>query len=136
MNVARLVRFGIVGVLNTAIYYGFYLVLRTQIPYLVAHICAFVVAMTCSYFLNCYITFRTPPRWKTFLLYPLSNIASFVVTTVGLRIAVANLGLDSRIAPLIVAIIAIPITYVIAHSIMIGRPTFAPAPDVPRQPAK
>jgi ABC-type spermidine/putrescine transport system permease subunit II len=74
-----------------------------------------------SYFLNCYVTFRRPPQWRTFLLFPLSNVANFVITTVGLRVAVAAFDLDQRIAPLVVALIAIPITYVVAHHIMLGR---------------
>jgi putative flippase GtrA len=121
MVLKRLARFGVIGVLNTGIYYAVYLVLRTEITYLLAHVCAFVVAMICSYFLNCYLTFRTRPTWRTFLLFPLSNVANFVLTTVGLRIAVAGLGIDQRIAPLAVAVFAIPLTYILAHHIMIGR---------------
>lgn len=121
MNVGRLVRFAGVGVINTGTYYALYLALRTQIPYMAAHVCAFVTAMFISYFLNCYVTFRRPPKWRTFLLFPLSNVANFVITTVGLRVAVAGLGLDQRIAPLVVALVAIPITYLVAHHIMLGR---------------
>lgn len=117
----RLVRFGLVGVANTAIYYANYLVLRTQVMYLVAHICAFIIAMVCSYFLNCYLTFRTRPSWRTFALYPLSNVASFALTTAGLPVAVNVLGIGQRIAPLVVAAFAIPATYFLAHHIMIGR---------------
>jgi putative flippase GtrA len=120
VNLGRLARFGVVGAINTGVYYALYLVLRTQINYLVAHVCAFVVAMVCSYFLNTYITFRTTATWRTFLLFPLSNAANFVLTTVGLRLAVGTLGVDQRLAPLPVAAIAIPITYVLAHRIMLG----------------
>ena len=121
MNVRRLIRFGLVGVVNTGTYYAIYLLLRTQIPYLVAHVCAFVLAMIGSYFLNCYVTFHIKPTWRTFLMFPLSNVANFVITTVGLNLAVAWFGLDERIAPLPVALVAIPITYVVAHHVMIGR---------------
>ena len=120
MNLGRLLRFGAVGVINTGIYYGCYLLLRTAIPYVVAHLCASAVAMVCSYFLNCLITFRTPPRWRTFLLFPLSNAANVLVTTAGLPVAVQWFNLDERIAPLPVALTAIPITYVVAHTVMVG----------------
>jgi putative flippase GtrA len=122
VTLRRLMRFGAVGVLNTGIYYGCYLLLRLAIPYIVAHICATGIAMVCSYFLNCYITFRTPPRWRTFLLFPLSNAANICITTAGLPVAVQWLHLDERIAPLPVALTAIPITYVVAHAVMVGRP--------------
>ena len=121
MILRRLARFGMVGVVNTGVYYGAYLLFRTQIMYLLAHVCAFVVAMICSYFMNCYLTFKTRPTWRTFLLFPLSNVANFVFTTLGLRLAVGVLGVDQRIAPLTVAVFAIPLTYILAHHIMIGR---------------
>lgn len=121
MNFGRFVRFGVVGVLNTGIYYACYLVLRLVIPYLAAHVCAFVIAMVCSYFLNCYITFRTRPTWRAFALFPLSTAANFVITTVGLPVMVQVFGLDERIAPLPVAMIAIPITYVVTHLVFMGR---------------
>jgi putative flippase GtrA len=121
VNVSRIVRFALVGGVNTCVYYGCYLALVTQLPYLAAHVCAFVIAMVCSYFLNCYVTFRTRPRWRTFLLFPLSNLTNFVLTTVGLRIAVEHFHANRRLAPLEVAVVAIPITYVTAHYIMLGR---------------
>lgn len=122
----RLVRFGAVGVINTGVYYGCYLGLHPWLPFLVAHLCAFAIAMVGSYFLNCYITFRQRPRWRTFLLFPLSSLANLTLTTVGLQLAVGSFGVDSRVAPLPVAIIAIPITYVVAHYILLGRVAGSP----------
>lgn len=121
MTLPRLVRFALVGMLNTGVYYGCYLILVNWLPYLVAHLISFTVAMIGSYFLNCYLTFDTTPRWRTLLLYPLSNLANLIVSTVGLRIAVAHFHADQRLAPLEVAVVAIPFTYLIAHYIMLGR---------------
>jgi len=120
-DLPRLIRFGAVGVVNTGMYYSCYLALHTELPYLVAHTCAFIIAMIISYFLNCAFTYRRSPSWKTFLLFPLSNVANYVITTIGLQIAVGELNVDQRIAPLIVAVIAIPITYVVATAIMVER---------------
>ncbi|MDP9219936.1 MAG: GtrA family protein [Actinomycetota bacterium] len=121
MSLARLLRFGFVGVLNTGIYYTCYLLLRLSVQYLVAHVCATAIAMVCSYFLNCYITFRIRPHWKTFVLFPLSNAFNFVITTVGLNVSVQWLGVDERIAPLPMAVLAIPLTYLATHYLMLGR---------------
>ena len=120
-EVGRLVRFGLVGVLNTGVYYVGYLVLNATAPYLVAHLVATAVAMVISYFLNCYITFRQPPRLHTFLLFPLSNVANVAITMAGLPIAVHWIGVDENVAPLPVALLAIPITYVVARVVMMGR---------------
>ncbi|MGI8577748.1 MAG: GtrA family protein [Nocardioidaceae bacterium] len=121
MNLPRVLRFAGVGVVNTGVYYCLYLIFQMFWPYLVAHVCAFTLAMIGSYFLNCFVTFHRRPTWRTFALFPLSNLANFVITTVGLRLLVGTLGVDERIAPIPVALIAIPITYVVAHTVMLGR---------------
>lgn len=117
----RLVRFGVIGVINTAVYYALFLFFHLWMEYLVAHVTAFVIAMIGSYFLNCYFTFRVRPGWRTFLLFPLSNASNFIVTTVALWITVDRLGLDPRIAAIMVAVVAVPITYLVARIIMINR---------------
>jgi len=118
--VGRILRFGIVGVTNTGTYYGLYLLLQTVLPYLVAHVLAFVLAMIGSYFLNCYFTFRTKPSWKSFALFPLSNLANFVITTVGLYVLVQYAGLDERWAAIPAAAVAIPITFLVAQFTLTG----------------
>lgn len=117
----RIIRFGMVGAVNTAVYYGLYLLLHLAMPYLVAHVIAFVLAMIGSYFLNCYFTFRTRPTWRKFLLFPLSNITNFVITSVGLYVLVSVFHLSERFSPLIAAAVAIPITFVVAQLILVGR---------------
>ena len=121
MTVRSSVWFVVVGGVNTAVYYGCYLVLALLLPYLVAHVVATALAMCGSYLLHCRFTFRVPPRWRTFAVFPLSNLVSFVTTTVGLRLAVGELGAGERAAPLLVAVVAIPFTYVATHYVMVGR---------------
>jgi putative flippase GtrA len=116
-----------VGLVNTAVYYVLYLLLRLALPYLVSHVIALLLAMVGSYFLHCALTFRVPPRWRTFALFPLSNVASFVITTVGMRLAVGDLGVDPRLAPLPVAALSVPVTYVATHYVLVG-PLHAPDP--------
>jgi putative flippase GtrA len=111
----------VVGVVNTAVYYACYLALKTVLPYLGAHVIAFVIAMIGSFFLNCHYTFRIKPTWRKFLLFPLSNITNFVVTSVGLYLLVGKLHMNSTIAPLVAAVAAIPVTFVVAHYILVDR---------------
>ncbi|MEU4445943.1 GtrA family protein [Actinosynnema sp. NPDC050801] len=124
----RLVRFGLVGVLNTAVYYALYLSLRTLTPYLAAHLVAFGLAMVGSYFLNCRFTFRTRPALRTFLLFPLSNATNLAVSTGGLYLLVSGLDVDQRIAPLLASAAAIPCTFLVAQLVLIGRPAPASPP--------
>lgn len=119
----RLVRFAAVGVVNTATYMGLYLLLRLVLDYFVAHTVAFVLAMVGSYFLNCRFTFRTRPRLRTFLLYPLSNATNFVVTSAGLYLLVNVFSVDEAVAPLLAASVAIPVTFLVTQYILTERRT-------------
>ena len=117
----RIIRFALVGVLNTATYYGLYLFFGLLLPYLAAHALAFVLSMIGSFFLNCYFTFRTKPTWRKFILFPLSNVTNFVVTSVGLYVLVQFVAVNQRIAPLLAASVAIPVTFVVAQLVLAGR---------------
>ncbi|MBT2491831.1 GtrA family protein [Streptomyces sp. ISL-96] len=117
-----MVRFALVGVVNTGTYYACYLLLLPWLPYVAAHVLAFAVSMTGSFFLNCRFTYNTRPTWRKFLLFPLTNAANFVITTSGVYLLVGVLGLNSTYAPLIAASAAIPVTFVVSRTIMLGGP--------------
>jgi putative flippase GtrA len=130
VRLARILRFGVVGVINTAVYYACYLALKAFLPYLAAHVIAFVIAMIGSFFLNCLYTFRIKPTWRKFLLFPLSNLTNFVVTSVGLYVLVGRLHMNSTIAPLVAAAAAIPVTFVVAHYVLVDRHPTGESPAV------
>ncbi|MFF7182699.1 GtrA family protein [Streptomyces sp. NPDC008121] len=117
------VRFALVGVVNTATYYGPYLLLVAWMPYIAAHVVASVFSMIGSFFLTSYFTYRTRPTWRKFLLFPLTNAANFVITTVGVYVLVDLAGVDSRYAPLMAAAAAIPITFLVSRTIMLRPDT-------------
>ncbi|MFF3244384.1 GtrA family protein [Streptomyces sp. NPDC002870] len=123
----QLVRFALVGVVNTGTYYGLYLALLTWLPYVAAHVVAFALSMVGSFFLTSYFTYRTRPTWRKFLLFPLTNAANFVVTTSGVYLLVDVLHFGSRYAPLIAAAAAIPITFVVSRTIMLRPEPARPA---------
>ncbi|MFC8263035.1 GtrA family protein [Streptomyces sp. NPDC057291] len=122
---AQMARFALVGAVNTGTYYGCYLALLTALPYLAAHVIAFALSMTGSFLLNSYFTYRTRPTWRKFLLFPLTNAANFVITTGGVWLLVDRVGFSSRYAPLVAALAAIPITFVVSRAIML-RPDARP----------
>lgn len=119
----QVLRFALVGVVNTATYYGLYLLLTLRLPYIAAHVIAFALSMVGSFFLTTFFTYRTRPTWRKFLLFPLTNAANFVITTVGVWFLVDVAGLDSRYAPLIAAAAAIPVTFLLSRTIMLRPDT-------------
>ncbi|MFI8436721.1 GtrA family protein [Streptomyces sp. NPDC079020] len=131
--IGQLIRFALVGVVNTGTYYLCYLALLTWLPYIAAHVLAFAPSMTGSFFLNCRFTYRTRPTWRKFLLFPLTNAANFLITTGGVYVLVGLAGFSSRYAPLIAAAAAIPVTFVVSRTIML-RPDRRPGPAVEQMP--
>ncbi|MFF2960375.1 GtrA family protein [Streptomyces sp. NPDC057963] len=126
---AQMVRFALVGVVNTGTYYGCYLVLLTWLPYIAAHVLAFALSMVGSFFLNSLFTYRTRPTWRKFLLFPLTNAANFAITTGGVYLLVDLAGFSSRYAPLVAAAAAIPITFVVSRAIMLRPDSGIPAAE-------
>jgi len=114
-------RFAVVGVLNTGTFYALYLLLHTWLPYYPAYVIAFLASMVGSFFLNTHITYRTRPTWRKFLLFPLTNLTNFVVTSVGVFLLVEWWGVGERIAPLLAAAAAIPVTFLLSRRILTHR---------------
>lgn len=123
-----LVRYGLVGVVNAATYYATYLLTHPYAGYLVAHAVGLGTAMVVSFFLNCRITFGVRPTWMRFLLYPASQVVNVVATTVGV-VGLVHLGTDQRLAPLVAAVLAVPLSFLAARLLMTRGPAAATAPE-------
>ena len=121
--VGGLVRYGCVGVANAAVYYATYLLVLPATGYLVAHVIGLGVAMVASFLLNCRFTFRVRPTWMRLLLYPASQAVNIAATTVGV-VALVHLGIDERLAPLVAAVLAVPVSFLAARLVMtrLARP--------------
>lgn len=111
-------RFVLVGVVNTAVHYAVYVVAWQLLPYLAAHALAMVVALSCSYLLNCRFTFHVRPRLSTFLLYPASNGVNLAVSTLAMWLLVEVAGVHPLVATLLGGLAATPVTYLVSRLIL------------------
>lgn len=118
---STLLRFAVVGVVNTGVYWSTYLLLHLALPYAAAHVVAFALATLGSFFLNCRFTYRVAPTLNKLVRFPLTTLANFACTTVGLVVLVDLLRVDERIAPLLAAATAIPATYLLMTRMLLGR---------------
>ncbi|AGS68462.1 GtrA family protein [Streptomyces collinus] len=119
----QLLTFAVVGVVNTAVYYCLYLLFLAGLPYLAAHVLAFLLSMVGSFFLNARFTYRTRPTWRKFLLFPLTNVTNFLITTAGVYVIVDVLHAGSRFAPLLASAAAVPVTFVVSRRVMLPEST-------------
>lgn len=117
---AEILKFIIVGGINTLNYYVVYLLLLKllHIEYMISHITGFIVAFVISYYLNCYFVYRVKPTWRKFISFPITQIVNVSLQTVLLYVFVSWLNLPAEIAPFAGLIITIPITFVLSKWIL------------------
>ncbi|WP_040285083.1 GtrA family protein [Sporosarcina koreensis] len=119
-EVREFISFAVVGVINTATYYAFYLLglKGLGLAYMIAHFGAVFLSMVISFFLNSYVTYKVKPTLKKFLIYPVTQLVNIVVTAVLLYLLVDGLGMSSTIAPLAALIITVPVTFVVTGKVL------------------
>ncbi|HDJ2295407.1 TPA: flippase GtxA [Staphylococcus aureus] len=117
---AEILKFIIVGGINTLNYYVVYLLLLKllHIEYMIIHITGFLVAFVISYYLNCYFVYRVKPTWRKFISFPITQIVNVSLQTVLLYVFVSWLNLPAEIAPFAGLVITIPITFVLSKWIL------------------
>ncbi len=117
---AEILKFIIVGGINTLNYYVVYLLLLKllHIEYMISHITGFIVAFVISYYLNCYFVYRVKPTWRKFISFPITQIVNVSLQTVLLYVYVSWLNLPAEIAPFAGLIITIPITFILSKWIL------------------
>lgn len=117
---AEILKFIIVGVINTLNYYVVYLLLLKllHIEYMISHITGFIVAFVISYYLNCYFVYKVKPTWRKFISFPITQIVNVSLQTVLLYVFVSWLNLPAEIAPFAGLIITIPITFILSKWIL------------------
>lgn len=138
----RIVRFAAVGGVNTLTFSACYLALHHLLPYFAAYTAAFATSMTGSFFLHTYVTYRTRPTWTKFLLFPLTQVTNYGVQSAGLVALVGWCRMSTTVAPLVAALCALPVSYLLSRRILrppARNPPCAPgglvAPAGPAAPA-
>lgn len=116
----EIIKFVIVGGINTLNYYIVYLLLLKLlgVNYLVSHITGFIVSFIISYYLNCYFVYKVKPTLKKFLSFPLTQLVNMGMQTLLLYIFVQWLHFPSEIAPFAGLIITIPVTFILSKWIL------------------
>ena len=114
---AEILKFIIVGGINTLNYYVVYLLLLKllHIEYMISHITGFIVAFVISYY---YFVYRVKPTWRKFISFPITQIVNVSLQTVLLYVFVSWLNLPAEIAPFAGLIITIPITFILSKWIL------------------
>ncbi|MGB3462384.1 MAG: GtrA family protein [Rhodanobacter lindaniclasticus] len=116
--IGEVFRFLIGGVLNLVVGYGGYLLLLRWMHYEAAYIISYVFSVCVSYVFSTLVVFRQPIRARSALFYPLVYLVQFLLGFILLRVLVEILRLPTWIAPLLVSILTIPVTFLMSRIIV------------------
>ncbi len=115
----QFVKFGIVGISNTAISYGVYAILTyIGLQYIVANAIGFFVSVVNSFYWNNKYVFKESKEKRSILLTFIKTLLAYSVTSlflssILLAVFVEKLSISKYIAPLIVLCITVPLNFLI-----------------------
>ena len=114
-GIVQFIKFGIVGLSNTAIGLGsYYLFLWLGWHYMLANVMSWIISVFNAFYWNSKYVFDTSSSWlrvlfRTYVSYGFS----FVIGAVVLYVLVEWGGISDVIAPLLVLVITIPLNFVL-----------------------
>ena len=111
-SLKEFLRYGIVGILATAVHYGVYLLLNLWIWTWLAYTLGYAMSFCMNYLLTNYFTFRTRPTVKNGAGFALSHLINYGLH-IGLLELFLWLGVSETWAPIPVYCIVIPVNYLI-----------------------
>lgn len=108
--VKEFIRFGVVGVLATALHYGIYYFLQSFINVNVAYTTGYVISFVVNFYLTSYFTFGTTPSWKKLVGMGGVHLVNYLLHIILLNVFL-YLGVSKAWAPVPVFAIAIPVNF-------------------------
>ncbi len=108
-------RFLLSGGGNTLVTYLIYLFFLNYMPYGLAYSLTYIIGIYLSYYLSCRLVFNEHPRWRSAVQYPLVYAVQYFFGIILLNVFVRNDLLDEVIAPLVVIIITLPVTFLLSR---------------------
>lgn len=117
-NIRRWVSFLAGGLLNTLLTYGIYLLLNLYIGYQKSYVIAYITGIVFSYLFNAQIVFNVKKSWKGLMAYPIVYLLQYVLAALMLSLMVERLGIPKEIAPLLIIVLLLPVTYLLSKTIL------------------
>ena len=96
--VKEFIRFGVVGVLATALHYGIYYFLQSFINVNVAYTTGYVISFIVNFYLTSYFTFGTTPSWKKLVGMGGAHLVNYLLHIILLNVFL-YLGVSKAWAP-------------------------------------
>lgn len=112
--IKEFVRFGVVGVVATALHYGIYYLLQPFVNVNLAYTTGYVISFVVNFYLTSYFTFGTAPSWKKMVGMGGAHLVNYALHIVLLNVFLYG-GIPKAWAPLPVFAIAIPVNFLLVR---------------------
>jgi putative flippase GtrA len=126
------VRFILFGGLNTLATYCVYGLCLQIVSYKCAYTISYLSGIVLSYVLNTRFVFRETIRVSSALLYPLVYVLQYFVGLGLIFVFVEVAKLSRYVAPLVVLLVTIPVTYLFSRYVIAGKSRGSSAAAVSR----
>ena len=117
----EMLRFGVVGLIATAIHYGIYVLLIQYLSENIAYTIGWLISLTCNFYLSSRFTFRQHMSFSRAGGFAGSHVMNYL-----LHISLFNfflwVGVAPLYAPLIVYCIVIPINFILVRLVFTKLP--------------
>lgn len=107
-------RFGIVGVIATALHYGVYLLLKEWTGMNLAYALGYFISFIANYILSACFTFKKKKSVRNGLGFCMAHLFNYLLQT-GLLNFFVWLGISETLAPVPVYCIAVPVNFIIVR---------------------
>lgn len=114
-------RFVFWGAINTLAGYALYLFLLQVLPYLTAYSVAYIFGVFFSYYLNSKFVFKQQLKLSKALKYPLVYVTQYILGAISLYLLVRLFKINKALAPTLIVLVTIPMTYLMSRTIVKGR---------------
>ena len=111
-------RFVAAGASTTVFSYLLFVALLQLMPPKPAYLLAYLAGIVWSYWVNSVWVFRRAMSWSGLLAFPLVYLAQWVVAFGLFSVAIDHLALPSLLAPILVAVLMLPLSYVLGRAII------------------
>lgn len=116
----RFFSFLIFGGVNTAVTYLLYLWLSDMMHYQTAYFIAYISGIVLAYLFNLRYVFEATNSLKKFVLYPLIYVVQYLAGAFLMYLFLQILYLPNAVAPLIVIIMLLPISYLLNKKVLLN----------------
>jgi putative flippase GtrA len=116
----RFISFVLFGGLNTAFTYLLYLLLSKEMHYQLAYLIAYVTGIAMAYILNLRFVFNARSSLRKIVCYPLIYVTQYLLGAGLMYLMLSVLSLPNALAPLLVIVLLLPISYYMNKKVLVN----------------